>query len=225
MEEYPWFLNIHIPHTPILIGEASDCGFASRVRQALLPDNKSHIPRLNYPSDEQLLSLSQGECPLPSPSRARMLLNIAFRHVSGYYCIVRKSEMIEGLKQMLQDPNSTGFFTKHRIWALLAIGELYSARSVNTGAGYPGILYFAKALKGLHIVSERPHIAAIETRLLLVSLCLRPPWPADELTLFLVVLLFGDQPTAFGVRVGRFRCAVLCRHGIASQRTDASSRR
>ncbi|CAI6025996.1 unnamed protein product [Clonostachys chloroleuca] len=167
MDEQPWFLSINIPHTPILVGEASDLGFATRFRQSLLSDTHGHIPRLNYPSDEQLLGLSEAECAWPPASKARMLLHVAFRHVSGHYHIVRKSQILRGLENVLQNPASASFFMKSKLWALFAIGELYSAHTVNKVYGYPGMLYFAKATKGLAVISERPHIDAIEIRLLL----------------------------------------------------------
>ncbi|CAM1501485.1 Fc.00g034690.m01.CDS01 [Cosmosporella sp. VM-42] len=167
LEDRPWFLNINIPHTPILIGEASDVAFSSRFRQAISNAQHNHIPRVNYATDEHLIALSDVDCPWPSPARARLLVNVALKYVSRCYHIVRRSLILEGLEQSLQNPNPSDSLFNSKLWALFAIGEMYSTRTAVVERNFPGIGYFARATRVLRIVSERPRIDAIEIRLLL----------------------------------------------------------
>ena len=78
-----------------------------------------------------------------------------------------RSTVLKELEDHIQSPSATGFSVKSKLWAVLAIGELYATR---TFSAFPGLQYFAKATKMLHITPERPTLVAIEIRLLLVSL-------------------------------------------------------
>ncbi|KAI8682070.1 Zn(2)-C6 fungal-type domain-containing protein [Fusarium keratoplasticum] len=167
LEERPWFFDMNVLHTPVLIGEASDAAFATRFRQAISEPGHSHIPRVNYAPDDRLLTLSDADCPWPIPSRARLLVNVALKYVSRCYHIVRKSQILEGLEQTIQNPHSTDSLLKSKLWALFAIGEMYSTRTAAKEKNFPGMCYFARATRILRIISERPRIDAIEIRLLL----------------------------------------------------------
>ncbi|WYZ37971.1 hypothetical protein EsH8_II_001477 [Colletotrichum jinshuiense] len=167
LDERPWFFDMNIPHTPILIGEASDAAFATRFRQAISTAEHSHIPRVNYATDERLLALSDTDCPWPSPARARFLVGVALRYVSRCYHIIRKSLILDGLEQTLQNPAESDSLLKSKLWALFAIGAMYSTRSATSGTHFPGMGYFARATRVLRIVSERPRIDVVELRLLL----------------------------------------------------------
>lgn len=59
--------------------------------------------------------------------------------------------------------------TACKMWAIFAIGQLYSTKSVTQNATFPGLAYFAKASSMLQVISERPHLDVVETMLLLVS--------------------------------------------------------
>ncbi|KAG8356141.1 hypothetical protein FVEN_g6006 [Fusarium venenatum] len=167
LEERPWFFDMNVLHTPVLIGEASDAAFATRFRQAISEPGHSHIPRVNYAPDETLLALSDEDCPWPIPSRARLLVNVALKYVSRSYYIVRKSQILEGLEQTILNPHSTDSLLKSKLWVLFAIGEMYSTRTAAKDRNFPGMAYFARATRILRIISERPRIDAIEIRLLL----------------------------------------------------------
>ncbi|KAF6828320.1 fungal specific transcription factor domain-containing protein [Colletotrichum plurivorum] len=167
LDERPWFFDMNIPHTPILIGEASDAAFATRFRQAISTGDHSHIPRVNYATDERLLALSDVDCAWPSPARARLLVGVALRYVSRCYHIVRKSVILEGLEQTLQNPTGSDALLRSKLWALFAIGAMYSTRSATSEKTFPGMEYFARATRVLRIVSERPRIDVVELRLLL----------------------------------------------------------
>ncbi|KAH7236465.1 fungal-specific transcription factor domain-containing protein [Fusarium tricinctum] len=167
LEERPWFFDMNVLHTPVLIGEASDAAFATRFRQAISEPGHSHIPRVNYAPDETLLALSDEDCPWPIPSRARLLVNVALKYVSRCYYIVRRSQILEGLEQTIVNPHSTDSLLKSKLWVLFAIGEMYSTRTAAKDRNFPGMAYFARATRILRIISERPRIDAIEVRLLL----------------------------------------------------------
>ncbi|KAF5532490.1 positive activator of transcription [Fusarium napiforme] len=167
LEERPWFFDMNVLHTPVLIGEASDAAFATRFRQAISEPGHSHIPRVNYAPDERLLALSDQDCPWPIPSRARLLVNVALKYVSRTYYIVRKSQILEGLEQTIVNPHSADSLLRSKLWVLFAIGEMYSTRTAAKDRNFPGMAYFARATRILRIISERPRIDAIEIRLLL----------------------------------------------------------
>ncbi|KAK1997017.1 fungal-specific transcription factor domain-containing protein [Colletotrichum falcatum] len=132
LDERPWFFDMNIPHTPILIGEASDAAFATRFRQAISTVEHSHIPRVNYATDERLLTLSDTDCPWPSPARARLLIGVALRYVSRCYHIVRRSLIMDSLEQTLRNPAESDTLLKSKLWALFAIGAMYSTRSATS---------------------------------------------------------------------------------------------
>lgn len=181
LQERPWFFDMNVPHTPILIGEASDAAFATRFRQAISDAEHSHIPRVNYATDERLVALSDSDTPWPSPARARFLVNVALKYGTHCYHIVRKSSVLEGLEQVLQNPSMGDSLFMSKLWALFAVGEMYSSRTAVVGGNFPGIGYFARATRILQIVSERPRIDAIEVRLLLVCSPNFPTFVANHL--------------------------------------------
>lgn len=214
---------MNIPHTPILIGEASDAAFATRFRQAISSARHNHLPRINYPTDERLLALSDIDCPWPFPSRARLLVNVALKYVTRCYHIVRRSQILEGLEQTIQNPHSSDSLLKSKLWALFAIGEMYSTRTAAAESNFPGMGYFARATRVLRIISERPRIDAVEIRLLLV--CSPQCLVVSTNHLFAVFLLTCIEPSLHGVRIGRIFRATVRRHGLASQRPRIPAQR
>lgn len=170
IEPTPWYMDSNIPNTPILIGEPSEPGFATRVVQAISKTMHSHIPRSNYPTEEQILLLSDAECPWPVMSKARLLISAALKAVNQHYYVVQRSCIWAVLDRAMDSPDTLDSFLKSKLWALFAIGELYSVRRIPTGKVYPGLAYFAKATRSLRVICERPRLDGIETRLLLVSL-------------------------------------------------------
>ncbi|RDW64552.1 Zn(II)2Cys6 transcription factor [Aspergillus mulundensis] len=165
LAEAPWFVNADALHTPILVAEASDSAFASRFRQALSHSSHSHhghLPRVNFPTDEQLLALSEAEYPWPSPARARLLVQTAVNGLGRCYHVVRRSSTFHDLEN-----NSLDSLNRSKLWALFAIGEMYTTRNPSPDKGFPGIRYFCKANNILRIVSERPSVEMVEVQLLL----------------------------------------------------------
>ncbi|KAH8901297.1 hypothetical protein GQ53DRAFT_835153 [Thozetella sp. PMI_491] len=166
-DDRPWFLHMTASDTPILIGEAADAAFATRVRQALSGGQSGHIPRVNYPSDGTLSSLKTSHCPLPSPGRARFLVRAAMRTVSECFHIVLRSAVFEGLDRFLQNPTATESSLACKFWALLALGEVYSVRAASSEFAFPGLSYFTQASRLVPMVQERPILDSIESILLL----------------------------------------------------------
>ncbi|KAL4750654.1 hypothetical protein BDW72DRAFT_213275 [Aspergillus terricola var. indicus] len=162
LAEAPWFVNADALHTPILVAEASDSAFASRFRQVMAQSRHDHLPRVNFPSDEQLLAWSETECPWPTPARARLLVQAALNGLGRCYHIVRRSSTLQELNNI-----SLGALSKSKLWALFAIGEMYTTRNPSTDKDFPGIRYFCKATNILRIVSERPRVDMVEIQLLL----------------------------------------------------------
>jgi proline utilization trans-activator len=164
----PWFIDMAVPNTPILLAEASDSAFATRFRQAISGSEHSHIPRVNYPAEDQLLGLSDAACAWPSPSQARLLVNTALKCLGRWHHIVRGSVILDELEEGLQYPKSMGALLQSKFWVLFAIGKMYSTRTSVAPKCFPGLEYFAKATKILRFISERPTVEMVETWLLLV---------------------------------------------------------
>ncbi|KAL4959396.1 Zn(II)2Cys6 transcription factor [Aspergillus stella-maris] len=167
LSDAPWFVNADSLHTPILVAEASDSAFATRFRQAMSDDHHGHLPRVDFPGDEQLLALSDVECAWPSPARARLLVGAAVNGLGRCYHIVRRSSTLRELETTIQSNSSPSLLTKSKLWGLFAIGEIYATRSAIGEKAFPGLRYFCKAIGILRIVSERPSVEMIEVQLVL----------------------------------------------------------
>ncbi|KAK5992150.1 putative transcriptional regulatory C3C7.04-like protein [Cladobotryum mycophilum] len=163
----PWFINTAVPHTPILVAEASDSAFATRFRQAMSDSDHSHIPRVNYPSEEELMTLSETVSEWPTPAQARLLVSAALKCLGRWHHIVRSSVILDELERNLPYPKFMGCLLKSKFLALFAIGKMYSTRTSAAPNKFPGLDYFAKATKVLRAVSERPTVEMVETWLLL----------------------------------------------------------
>ncbi|KAK7431328.1 hypothetical protein QQZ08_002099 [Neonectria magnoliae] len=167
-----WFVNLNVFHTPILVREAADAAFATRFRQAIngpLDPQPKHMLRVNYASNEELLSLAESEVSWPSQSRSKLLIEVSLKYVSRGYHIVRRSSVLADLEQSIRNPMWGDSLLRCKFWALFAVGELYSARSIASEKDFPGMAYFAKAAKMLGVLDERPGIDSVEIMNILVS--------------------------------------------------------
>lgn len=127
-----------------------------------------HFPRVNFPSDEQLLALSDAQVPWPTPARARLLVRAAINSICRCYYIVRRSSTLHELEGAIQSPSQTGLRSKSKLWVMFAIGEMYTTRNSASERIFPGVQYFCKAMNILRVVSERPSVDIVEIQLLLV---------------------------------------------------------
>lgn len=57
-----------------------------------------------------------------------------------------------------------------KMWALFALGELYSTRCIQRDDAFPGLSAFSYASQVLRVVSERPVLDVVEALLLLVRM-------------------------------------------------------
>ena len=169
LEERPWFAPMTALEMPIHIGEAADAAFATRFRQALSDVPVDHIPRTDYAMDKDLLMLSEADCTWPSPARAKFLLETSLLSICQCYHIIRKSAVRRDLDLTPRSESSHDNLTTCRLWALFALGELYSTRVPSHGHRFPGLAYFAQASRLLRFLSERPRIGYMEVLLLLVG--------------------------------------------------------
>ena len=172
----PWFVNMSVPLAPILVAESSDSAFATRFRQVISSTHQNHFPRVDYASDEQIQYLADTDCAWPSPSRARLLVDTTLRRMGRYYHVLLRSTVLEELETHVKSPGTTEFAVRCKLWAVFAIGELYATRTFVEGSTFPGLQFFAKATKMLHVTPERPSLVAVEVRLLLAS---AQPLPAS----------------------------------------------
>ncbi|KAK2048124.1 fungal-specific transcription factor [Colletotrichum somersetense] len=170
LEVKPWFINANVFRTPILIGEVADAAFSTRIRQVIsdpFSPQPRHMLRVNYAPDTELMSLVKSEIAWPTPSRSRFLVEVALKYVSRRYHVVRRSLVMENLEQSIHNPSWGDLMLRSKLWALFAIGELYSTRSIPSEKEFPGMAYFAKASRILGVLDERPGTDSIEIMLLL----------------------------------------------------------
>ncbi|KAK2005808.1 fungal-specific transcription factor [Colletotrichum eremochloae] len=170
LEVKPWFINANVFRTPILIGEVADAAFSTRIRQVIsdpFSPQPRHMLRVNYAPDTELMSLVKSEIAWPTPSRSRFLVEVALKYVSCRYHVVRRSLVMGNLEQSIHNPSWGDLMLRSKLWALFAIGELYSTRSIPSEKEFPGMAYFAKASRILGVLDERPGTDSIEIMLLL----------------------------------------------------------
>ncbi|KAK1994954.1 fungal-specific transcription factor domain-containing protein [Colletotrichum falcatum] len=170
LEARPWFINANVFRTPILIGEVADAAFSTRIRQVIsdpFAPQPRHMLRVNYAPDTELMSLVKSDTAWPTPSRSRFLVEVALKYVARRYHVVRRSRVMENLEQSIHNPSWGDLMLRSKLWALFAIGELYSTRSIPSEKEFPGMAYFAKASRILGVLDERPGTDSIEIMLLL----------------------------------------------------------
>lgn len=171
VDEQAWFVPIQNADVelPVHIAAAASAAFATRLRQAIGGKQIQHIPRMAYMSDDRLRSLAETTPSWPGASRFRFLVDVALKIISPSWHIVRRSMVLASVDKHLKDPASCDWITQCSLWALLAIGEVYSARCIMPSAPFPGAQYFAKAMALIKISPERPRLEVVEINLLLVS--------------------------------------------------------
>ncbi|KAF6799459.1 fungal specific transcription factor domain-containing protein [Colletotrichum sojae] len=163
-------IDSELPHMPVPVSEATDTAFAMRFRQVMSESYGTphgHIRRSDFATDEEIMSLAHVPCPWPSPSKARFLIEVALRHVSGCFHIVRRSCILDALELSLRNPGCRDPIMKCKLWALFGMGELYWSRAIKAQETFPGLHYFAKATKIFTYIGEQPTIDLLEIRLIL----------------------------------------------------------
>ncbi|OJD29068.1 fungal specific transcription factor domain-containing protein [Diplodia corticola] len=167
LEDRPWFFPLNTSEMPIHIGEAADAAFATRFRQALSDTPHRHIPRTHYVTDEELMALTDVDCQWPIAPRARFLVKVSLNTICQRFHAIRKSALLDGLEMAIRNPTGCDELFKCKLWAMFALGEVFSTRTVSAQGYFPGLLYFARASRMLRVLGERPRIDSIEILLLL----------------------------------------------------------
>ncbi|ORY64838.1 fungal-specific transcription factor domain-containing protein [Pseudomassariella vexata] len=169
LDDRSWFFPLSNSQMPVHIGEAADTSFATRLRQAIAEDPTiSHIPRQHYVTDARIFALSEAECPWPTLSRARLLIRFAMEVVGSCYHCFRKSDVHNRMQHHYRNLSAPNPMFACKLWALFALGEVYSCRTSSTSEeDFPGLAYFSQATKMLSRLRERPQFDTIEILLLL----------------------------------------------------------
>lgn len=166
-----WFVPLNTSGSLGHVGESADTAFMTRFRQAATGDDSiSHFPRTHYVSDAKLAMLADVAVPWPPLPRARLLVRFALDTVGSCYHCVRRSEINSGLKQHYRNLPTYDTAFSCKLWALFALGEVFSARSKATSEDdFPGINYYARASRIVRGLRERPQLEMVEVYALLVS--------------------------------------------------------
>ncbi|KAL0257432.1 hypothetical protein SLS55_008245 [Diplodia seriata] len=167
LEDRAWFFPMNTSEMPIHIGEAADAAFATRFRQALSDTPHRHIPRTQYVTGEELMALTDVDCQWPTAPRARFLVKVSLNTICQRFHAIRRSALLDGLEMAIRNPTCCDELFKCKLYAMFALGEVFSTRTVSAQGYFPGLLYFARASRMLRVIGERPRMDSIEILLLL----------------------------------------------------------
>ncbi|KAL5046503.1 hypothetical protein BDW71DRAFT_197453 [Aspergillus fruticulosus] len=106
-------------------------------------------PESTFPVTSNFLLGRSLKCPWPTPARARRLVQAALNGLGRCYHIVRRSSTLQELHNV-----SLSALSKSKLWALFAIGEMYTTRNPSPDKDFLGI-------------RERPSVDMAEIQLLL----------------------------------------------------------
>ncbi|KAL1631432.1 hypothetical protein SLS54_000192 [Diplodia seriata] len=169
LEDRAWFFPMNTSEMPIHIGEAADAAFATRFRQALSDTPHRHIPRTQYVTGEELMALTDVDCQWPTAPRARFLVKVSLNTICQRFHAIRRSALLDGLEMAIRNPTCCDELFKCKLYAMFALGEVFSTRTVSAQGYFPGLLYFARASRMLRVIGERPRMDSIEILLLLLD--------------------------------------------------------
>ncbi|RDW58361.1 hypothetical protein BP5796_12291 [Coleophoma crateriformis] len=170
IHERAWFVPYDVTTPPIYIGEAACTAFATRFRQSLSPGNQNvpHVPRTHYVHDEKLSSPAAGQMVWPSRTQAELLLKVALANVNRSFHVVLPKETMASLDQAYRSPSFSDSVVKCKLFALFALGEVYSRMSMTTLPDeFPGLPYFIHSCSLIQVLPERANLGHIEALILL----------------------------------------------------------
>ncbi|KAJ5951671.1 uncharacterized protein N7479_010084 [Penicillium vulpinum] len=167
--ERAWFLPHDPSLPPIHVCEAACTAFATRIRKVLTKsETTSHMPRTQYTPEDTLMKIRNPAMQWPSLPQARLLLQIVFAQVTRVYHLVLRKSTTDQLEDAYRKSNFDDPVLTCKFFALFALGEVYSARSIPSfECNVPGVAYYVNAITMIPILPERPSLAHIETLLLL----------------------------------------------------------
>ncbi|KAL4987442.1 hypothetical protein BDW68DRAFT_177814 [Aspergillus falconensis] len=112
-------------------------------------------PESTFPVTSNFLLGRSLKCPWPTPARARRLVQAALNGLGRCYHIVRRSSTLQELHNV-----SLSALSKSKLWALFAIGEMYTTRNPSPDKDFLGIRYFCKRPISCGSCPTRPSASA-----------------------------------------------------------------
>jgi hypothetical protein len=166
------FVSDEISIQPRYSGEASSETFGDRLHQYIVHSERRPPPRpYVYYKNPKLLRISSTECNLPNKNYAKLLVRAVLRFIGGDHHLLLKKSFLGKLEETYQQEILDDRVWLCRLFAVLALGELYSGGRAGApkGTGVPGTGFFVKAMGFFQDMHEEPTVPYIETLLLLVS--------------------------------------------------------
>lgn len=166
LEDEAWFVSYEA--SPMYVGEAACTAFSTRFRQLLLNNRfERHVPRTQFIQDSQLASAAEINVHWPSRPQALLLVEITISTVGKCYHLSAFSALRNLVDRAYKNGRALDHLSTCKIFTVFALGEIYSSRPSSAQDSLaPGLNYFAKASKLLHVFPERPQIDHIELLIL-----------------------------------------------------------
>jgi hypothetical protein len=154
----------------LFVGEAACATFGNRLLQFLRGDEgiQQSQPE-KYFTDRSLLRQSNIDFELPNRTYGKLLVRTYLRFMGADFHFILRKQFLDKLDETykldvaLLDP-----LWLCRLFAMFALGELYSTR-MNKTTAIPGTSFFLTAISFLQDLYEEPTIEYVEALVLLVS--------------------------------------------------------
>lgn len=100
-------------------------------------------------------------------SEGRFLVKVALNTVCRFYHMVRRNQVSKCLEAAILAQGNAERLATSKLFALFALGELYSTKVAPPDGSFPGLIYFARARRNVTVPAERPQLDTMEITLLL----------------------------------------------------------
>ncbi|KAL1997982.1 hypothetical protein VTN02DRAFT_269 [Thermoascus thermophilus] len=187
IEDRAWFVRDHASTQPVYIGEAACTAFGTRLRQFLHgPEPVAPLPRSSSSTTatsssvqhRALRRMASPDFRLPTRAYAHLLVRVALRFLGNDYHLMLRATTLERLDALYRDRCFDDPVLLCRLFAIFAIGELYtnrkapsssasSASSGSAGPQVPGTGFFLQAMSLFQDLHEEATVSYIEILLLL----------------------------------------------------------
>lgn len=174
IEDRAWFVRDNASTQPVYIGEAACTAFGTRLRQFLNGNEPvAPLPRSAYVKHRALLRMADPapEFRLPNRAYAHLLIKVALRFIGNDYHLMLRKTTLEKLDALYRDQCFDDPVLLCRLFAIFAIGELYTNRKVSSssnGPEVPGTGFFLQAMSLFQDLHEEATVSYIEILVLLV---------------------------------------------------------
>ncbi|KAL1859180.1 hypothetical protein Plec18170_002295 [Paecilomyces lecythidis] len=171
IEDRAWFVRDQVSTQPVYIGEAACNAFGTRLRQFLSRDEPvAPLPQSNYVKHKALLRMSDPSFRLPNRTYAHLLIKVALRFLGNDYHLMLRKTTLEKLDALYRDQCFDDPIFLCRLFAIFAIGELYTNRKATSKTSeVPGTGFFMQAMSLFQDLHEEATVSYIEILVLLVS--------------------------------------------------------